>query len=76
MTTEREPITIEEFEACAREVLPPMVYDYYAGGAGEEWTLTENRSAFARWRFRPRVLAGVGERDTGVEIIGAGLEWP
>jgi (S)-2-hydroxy-acid oxidase len=76
MSAERDPVTIEEFEARAREVLPPMVYDYFAGGAGDEWTLAENRSAFARWRFRPRVLVGVGERDTATEILGARLEWP
>ena len=56
MASERNPVTIEEFEARAREVLPPTVFDYYAGGAGDEWTIAENRAGFARWSFRPRVL--------------------
>jgi isopentenyl diphosphate isomerase/L-lactate dehydrogenase-like FMN-dependent dehydrogenase len=76
MVSERNPVTIDEFEARAREILPPMVYDYYAGGAGDEWTIGENRAGFARWRFRPRVLVGVGERDTSTEVLGAQLGWP
>src|SRR5215470_14201930 len=76
MSAERDPITIEDFDARAREILPPMVYDYFAGGAGDEWTIAENRSAFSRWRFRPRVLVGVGERSLTTEILGARLGWP
>ncbi|MFL5737069.1 MAG: alpha-hydroxy acid oxidase, partial [Actinomycetota bacterium] len=76
MVSERSPVTIDEFEARAREVLPAMVYDYYAGGAGDEWTTGENRAAFARWRFRPRVLVGVAERDSSTEVLGTALGWP
>jgi isopentenyl diphosphate isomerase/L-lactate dehydrogenase-like FMN-dependent dehydrogenase len=73
---ERPPVTLQEFEERARGLLPQVVYDYYAGGAGDEWTLAENRSAFSRWTFRPRVLAGVGERDTSTEVLGAKLGFP
>jgi len=76
MSVERDPVTIEEFEARARQILPPMVYEYFVGGAGDEWTIAENRAAFSRWRFRPRVLVGVGERSTATEVLGARLAWP
>ena len=32
----------------AREKLPKMVYDYYASGSEDQWTLNENRDAFSR----------------------------
>lgn len=50
MTTEKwETITnVMEYETIAREKLPKMVYDYYASGAEDQWTLQENRNAFSR----------------------------
>ena len=69
-------VTVDDYEPVARELLPPGVYDYYAGGAGAEWTLGENRTAFDRWVFRPRVLVGVGERDTSAEVLGTRVSFP
>lgn len=39
---------VTEFEPIAKEILPKMVYDYYASGAEDQWTLQENRNAFSR----------------------------
>jgi hypothetical protein len=50
------PALPEELEAAAFARLPRAVYDYYAGGAGDEETLRDNRAAFGRVRLRPRVL--------------------
>ncbi|MEX2275884.1 MAG: alpha-hydroxy acid oxidase [Actinomycetota bacterium] len=74
----RDPpfITVDDFEPIARRVLPRDVYDYYAGGAGDEWTLAENVSAWRRWALRPRVLTGVGERDTSVDVLGTEVASP
>jgi isopentenyl diphosphate isomerase/L-lactate dehydrogenase-like FMN-dependent dehydrogenase len=57
------PLNLQDYEALARERLPKMVFDYYAGGAGEEVTLRENSSAWAGIRLRPRVLVDVGASD-------------
>ncbi|WP_354698682.1 4-hydroxymandelate oxidase [Paraconexibacter sp. AEG42_29] len=60
----------------ARSRLPQAVYDYFAGGAGDEQTLAENVSA---WRDRwlvPRVLTGVGAADPAVTLLGARLASP
>lgn len=54
-----EAITnVMEYEEIARKKLPKMVYDYYASGAEDEWTLRENRNAFSRilWDFINFVL--------------------
>jgi 4-hydroxymandelate oxidase len=69
-------VTVDDFEPVARELLPKDVYDYYAGGAGDEWTLRENRAAFDRWVIRPRMLTGVGERDLSTEVLGTRVAFP
>jgi 4-hydroxymandelate oxidase len=67
---------VEEFEEAARQRLPQMVFDYYAGGAGDEWTLAENRRAFDRWVLRPRILKDVSEVDLSTEVLGQEISFP
>lgn len=66
----------DDLAALARRILPPFVYDYYAGGADEEGTLADNRAAFGRVRLRPRVLVDVSERDLSVRALGEKLSMP
>lgn len=76
--SEIEPLflTVDDYEPLARERLPPDVYGYYAGAAGDEWTLRENRAAFERWVIRPRMLTAAFPPDTGVQLLGARIEAP
>lgn len=60
----------------ARERLPHMVFEYIAGGAGEESTLRANRSDFERIRLRPRVLADVSHVDTSFTLFGETYPFP
>jgi isopentenyl diphosphate isomerase/L-lactate dehydrogenase-like FMN-dependent dehydrogenase len=76
MLGERRFLTLDDYEPAAREVLPPDTYDYYAGGAGDEWTLAENRRAFDRWVIRPRVLTGAYPPDPATEILGTRIGFP
>jgi 4-hydroxymandelate oxidase len=69
-------VTVDDYEPVARERLPPDVFDFYAGGAGDEWTLAENRRAFERWVIRPRMLTGAYPPDPGVELFGSRLSMP
>ena len=62
--------TVDDYEPLARERLAADLYDFYAGGAGDEWTLAENRRAFDRWVLRPRVLRGAGRPDPSTSILG------
>ncbi len=73
---EAPSLTIDDFEAAARDLLPEMVFDYYAGGSGEEWTLRENTRAFARWVIRPRVLVDVSNVDLRTTVLGQELPFP
>ena len=75
--TEQAPfVTVDDYEPVARAALPPDVWGYFAGGAGDEWTLAENRRAFDRWMLRPRFLRGAGEPDTSTSVLGAPLSFP
>jgi isopentenyl diphosphate isomerase/L-lactate dehydrogenase-like FMN-dependent dehydrogenase len=70
------PITPEEWETRAAEVLEPGPFDYIAGGAGSEATMRANLEAFERRRLRPRMLTGNSERDISVEVLGASSPAP
>jgi 4-hydroxymandelate oxidase len=63
-------------EERARAVLPPDVFDYYAGGAGEEDTLAANDRAWRAVRLRPRVLRDVSRVDTSVTVLGSRVGSP
>jgi 4-hydroxymandelate oxidase len=71
-----EPINIYDFEAIAREKLPPMAYDYYASGAHDEITLRENHAAYDRIRLNYRVLKDISQRDISVTLLGERLSMP
>lgn len=70
------PLNLADYEALARERLPRMVYDYYAGGADDEVTLRLNRSAYESLLLRPRVLVDVSRIDTSLELLGHRLPFP
>ncbi|CAN1227267.1 Glycolate oxidase 3 [Linum grandiflorum] len=72
-----EEITnVMEYEEIARQKLPKMVYDYYASGAEDQWTLKENRNAFSRILFRPRILVDVSKIDMATNVLGFNISMP
>ena len=70
------PLTVDDYETLAREQLERSAWDYYAGGSGDERTLTDNRAAFARIPLRPRVLVDVSTIDAGTRIFGTDVPAP
>ena len=77
-TPGREPafLDLAALEERARAVLPPDVFDYHAGGAGTETTLTEAPAAWRAWRLRPHVLRGVTSVDLGTSLLGTPVGTP
>lgn len=71
-----EPINLDETEAFAKEILSPMVFDYYAGGAEDESTLADNRAAWRRINLLPRVLVDVSVVETSTTVLGTPLSFP
>lgn len=72
----RDLLNVADYEAAAREILPQMVFDYYAGGSWDEITLRENTRAFDRLRLRYRVLRDVARRSTATTVLGHDVASP
>ncbi|WP_296602683.1 alpha-hydroxy-acid oxidizing protein [Nocardioides sp.] len=68
------PLTFAGLEAAAAEKMEHRLFDYVAGGAGDEHTQRHNVEAFERWGILPRMLSGAAERDLSVELFGH--RWP
>ena len=71
-----ELLNVEDYERAAEERLEPGAFGYIAGGANDEWTLAENRAAFARWVLRPRMLVDVSSVTTATRVLGVELSFP
>jgi isopentenyl diphosphate isomerase/L-lactate dehydrogenase-like FMN-dependent dehydrogenase len=69
-------VNLRDLEAEAERILPPYSYAFISGGAGDEWTMRENESAFNRWVIEPRYLSGVKTCDTTVQVLGSTLSLP
>ena len=69
-------LNLDSLEPLARERLDPMLFDYIAGGADDEWTLAENRAAWSRFQLLPRMLRGVGNRSLDTTVLGARVSFP
>jgi 4-hydroxymandelate oxidase len=63
-------IDIADLERRARDLLAPDVYNYYAGGSGQERTLRASVRAWQQYWLTPRVLRDVSAVDTGVRVPG------
>jgi isopentenyl diphosphate isomerase/L-lactate dehydrogenase-like FMN-dependent dehydrogenase len=63
-------INLDDYERVAVERLAPGPLAYFAGGAGDEHTLRDNRAAFARQAIVPRVMRDVSIVDTSLELFG------
>ncbi len=72
----RFPFTFGDLEDAAAVALDPGLFDYVAGGAGDEHTQRANRSAFDRYALVPRMLSGAVERDLSVDLLGMRLPTP
>lgn len=53
---EGEPINVNEFQELARLALPKMYYDYYNGGAEDQYTLKENVESFRRIAYAAKSI--------------------
>jgi len=69
-------LNLHELEAEASRSLDKMALDYYRSGAADELTVSRNQSAYKDWEIHYRVLAGVSERDTSVQLFGQRFSSP
>jgi lactate oxidase len=74
--TKPDIVNLDELEQQARQQLDQATYDFVAGGAGAELTLRANREAFQKITIMPRVLTGIKQVDTSIELLGQRLSMP
>ncbi|HWW09149.1 MAG TPA: alpha-hydroxy acid oxidase [Candidatus Acidoferrales bacterium] len=63
-------------EAAAAAALPLPIFDFIAGGGGEEISMREASAAWRAFRLRPRALRDVSTVDTSTSVCGAHLSVP
>lgn len=69
-------VTVDDYHRRARRILPSAIYHYLAGGADDEWSLSNNESAFRRYELMPEYLRDISEIDTATTVLGANLSAP
>jgi len=69
-------VSTHDYAELARATLPRPVWDYLAGGAGDEVTVRANRAAFRRLALRPRVLTGVHSPQLHTTLLGSPASMP
>lgn len=67
---------VAQLQRRARKLLPPDVYDYYAGGSGRERTLRASEKAWRQFWLAPRVLRDVSSVDTATRLLGRTFATP
>jgi len=69
-------LSLNDFEVAAARHLPRMLHGYLAGGVETDWSLADNRRAFAEWGFIPRCLVDARARSTGASLFGTDYAAP
>ena len=65
-----------DYREAARRKLPPFLFDYIDGGAGDEATLRANQDGLASVNLKQRVLRDVGSLSLETELFGERLAMP
>lgn len=66
----RDLLALEDFERHAKSRLPPMIYQYVAGGVETGRGIAANYEAYQQYTFLPRMFRDVSGRDQQVELLG------
>jgi 4-hydroxymandelate oxidase len=76
--TDRTLLTIADYEALSREILPRQLFDVLFGAIGTPGfeANTNNILAFRSTRLRPRVMAGIRTCKLWTNVLGQRIELP
>ena len=69
-------LSIEDIRTAATRRLPRSVFEFVDGGAEDELTVKDNRAAFERIRFVPRVLTDVSNPEVSCDLFGTPASAP
>ncbi|KAF2014515.1 hypothetical protein BU24DRAFT_493107 [Aaosphaeria arxii CBS 175.79] len=76
MPAAQNMLLLNDFEHWAQRVLSETAWAYYRSAADEERTFFENRDAFQRYFFRPRILRDTSTGSTESSILGIPTAMP
>jgi 4-hydroxymandelate oxidase len=74
VTAADQVLNVMDFEALAREALPPAHFGYIATGADDDRTVARNHDAFSHYEIRARRFVDVSRIDASRSVIGT--TWP
>ncbi len=69
-------VTVDHLRQVMEKRVPPIVREYYRGGADDEITLRDNVEAFRRERFKPRSGVRLESVEMRTEILGHEIALP
>ena len=67
---------IEDLRKMAKRRLPKVIFDYLDGGADDEVTLQNNRTAFSEYSLIARTLVDVSRLSTATTVLGEEISSP
>jgi lactate 2-monooxygenase len=70
------PISFEDWEKRAKQILGAGPFDYVSGAAGAGDTLRANLKAFQKYQIRPRICREVSKRDITINLFGKKIPVP
>lgn len=71
-----ELINTNDFEIAAKLKLDQPIYDFIAGGAGDEYTLRRNSEEFKYLQLTPRIFQNKGTIQTNINLLNQELSQP
>lgn len=71
-----DALDVFDFEAMAKQVIPPAHWGFLATGVDGDLTLKANRDAFTRYQLRTRRLVDVSRIDMSLELFGQKFNSP
>jgi 4-hydroxymandelate oxidase len=74
VTAASQVFNVMQFEALAREALPPAHFGYIATGNDDDFTVQRNHEAFSHFEIRARRFVDVSHLDTTRTVYG--IAWP
>ena len=69
-------VTVDHLRKVMETRVPPIVREYYRGGADNEITLRDNLEAFRRERFKPRSGVHLESVMMRTEMLGHEIDFP
>jgi len=71
-----DALSVGDFEALTRGMLPPAPLGYLMSGVDDDATLRLNREGFQHFQLRARRLGDVSKPDLRTEVFGVPWEMP